>query len=81
MDETVRLKDCFEDSRYVLQFENILPKTQYYSYVEITPRDHQSLWHEYEKVEELYPETFSMRQIETANDTIIFLNFMVHFFV
>ena len=48
--------------------ENILPKVQYYSYVEITERNHQSLWHEYERVAERFPDYFAMQQIANAAD-------------
>ena len=48
--------------------ETILPVTQYYAYVEITPHDHQSLWHEYETVAAQFPERFAMRQIVDAGD-------------
>ena len=43
--------------------ESIIPLVQYYSYVEITPQDHQMLWYEYEKVMESYPQSFAMQQI------------------
>jgi len=46
----------------------ILPKLQYYTYVEITPRDHQALWYAYEDVVERYPDTFAMQQIESLDD-------------
>jgi len=43
--------------------EEILPKVQYYAYVEITPQDHQMLWYEYEKLEERFPHSFAIQQI------------------
>ncbi len=43
--------------------ENILPHVQYYAYVEITDRQHQNLWHEYQKLKDEYPEYFSMAHI------------------
>lgn len=48
--------------------EQILPLVQYYSYVEITPQDHQMLWYEYEKLQQAHPESFAMQQIADAGD-------------
>ncbi|WP_246065596.1 YeaH/YhbH family protein [Hydrocarboniclastica marina] len=48
--------------------EQILPLVQYYSYVEITPQDHQMLWYEYEKLQQAHPESFAMQQIADAAD-------------
>ncbi len=47
--------------------EKIMPLVQYYSYVEITPDNHQSLWHEYEKVEQSFS-NFAMRKIVEVSD-------------
>lgn len=46
----------------------IMPLVQYYSYIEITPRDHQALWHAYEQVQENHPDSFAMEQIIDASD-------------
>lgn len=46
----------------------IMPFMQYYSYVEITPREHQALWYEYELVREAFPESFAQQQIVSAAD-------------
>ncbi len=46
----------------------IMPLLQFYSYIEITPRQHQALWEEYETVTEAFPETFAMQQIIDAGD-------------
>jgi len=43
--------------------DSLLPLVQYYAYVEITPNDHQMLWHEYEKIQESSPHSFAMQQI------------------
>jgi uncharacterized protein len=51
-----------------LLVNRILPLVQYYAYVEITPRDHQALWHAYEDVTELFPDQFAMQQIQTVQD-------------
>ena len=48
--------------------EEILPKVQYYAYVEITPQDHQMLWYEYEKLEERFPNNFAIQQIADAGE-------------
>lgn len=48
--------------------QDIIPKVQYYSYVEITPRDHQALWHSYEQVKERYPNRFALQQIVDVSD-------------
>jgi len=45
----------------------LLPLLRYYAYIEITPRAHQSLWHEYEK---LLPEfdNFAIQHIQDVSD-------------
>lgn len=48
--------------------ERILPLVQYYSYIEITPQDHQMLWYEYEKIMEQFPQNFAMQQIADPGD-------------
>jgi len=48
--------------------ERILPLTQYYTYVEITRRDHQTLWYEYEQLLERFADRFAMRQITDVSD-------------
>lgn len=48
--------------------EQLLPVVQYFAYVEITKRNHQALWREYEHVAEHFPETFAQRQIMEASD-------------
>ena len=51
-----------------LLIKQLMPQLQYYAYVEITPHDHQSLWHEYASVVKEFPERFAMRQIIEAGD-------------
>ena len=46
----------------------ILPKVQYFSYVEITTGPHQNLWMEYEKVHAKWEEAFAMHQITDASE-------------
>ncbi len=48
--------------------KEILPKVQYFSYIEITPRDHQALWHAYENVRSSFPNHFAMEQIVDQSD-------------
>ncbi len=48
--------------------QEILPLCQYYSYIEITPHDHQALWHTYEEVRTEYPEKFSLQHIIGVSD-------------
>lgn len=47
---------------------DIMPYLQHYSYVEITPREHQALWYEYEQVHAMFPESFAMQQIIDVKD-------------
>lgn len=53
---------------YTLMKNKILPAVQHFSYVEITPRDHQSLWHEYASVASEQPNDFAMQRIVTQAD-------------
>lgn len=53
--------------RKLLQ-DRILPLVQYYSYVEITPHEHQALWGEYSAVQESFPERFAMQQLSDASE-------------
>jgi len=48
--------------------QQILPKVQYYTYVEITPRDHQTLWYAYQDLVEQFPNHFAMQQIVDLDD-------------
>jgi uncharacterized sporulation protein YeaH/YhbH (DUF444 family) len=53
---------------YKMLTENLLPKVQHFSYLEITDRDRQALWHAYEKVLEDFPSAFAMKQLVDATD-------------
>ncbi len=53
---------------YDLLTNEIIPHLQHYSYVEITPREHQALWHEYESVRTQFPDNFAMQQIIDVKD-------------
>ncbi len=46
----------------------LMPLVQYFSYVEITDRQHQNLWREYESIQDSHPETFAMEQIKSVAD-------------
>ena len=54
------------DSPYCQEIlgEQIMPLVQYFSYIEIMPRHHQSLWEVYQKVQEGH-ENFAMESINT----------------
>lgn len=47
--------------------EKLLNKVRYYAYIEITERQHQSLWREYKKVSEANP-NFAMKHIRRVED-------------
>jgi len=51
-----------------LMSDHLLPLCQYYSYIEITPHDHQALWRTYEEVHEAYPDKFSLQHIIGVED-------------
>ena len=46
----------------------IMKMVQYFAYIEITPRDHQALWYEYEHIKTEYPDSFAMEQIVDVGD-------------
>ncbi|WP_058554025.1 YeaH/YhbH family protein [Thiohalocapsa sp. ML1] len=50
-----------------LLIERLLPLMRYYAYVEITPRQHQSLWYAYQDVKAAHPH-FAMEEIGGADD-------------
>ncbi|SEG41331.1 YeaH/YhbH family protein [Vibrio hangzhouensis] len=50
-----------------LLVNKLLPACQYYSYIEITRRTHQTLWHEYEKLENDF-DNFAMKNIRSVDD-------------
>lgn len=45
----------------------IMPYVQYFAYVEIMPRNHQSLWEEYQTISSTWP-NFAMQSIAEANE-------------
>lgn len=57
------------DSPYCqeLLVEKIMPLLQYFAYIEIMPRHHQSLWEVYQQVLEAFP-NFAMQNIDTVTD-------------
>ena len=46
----------------------IMPFVQYFTYVEITPREHQALWSEYNQVAEAFSDAFAQQQLVSAGD-------------
>ena len=50
-----------------LLLEKILPKARYFSYIEITQRAHQTLWHQYSEVAKACG-YFAMRHIKSVED-------------
>ncbi len=50
-----------------LLVDRLLPSCQYYSYIEITKRSHQTLWHEYEKLASGF-DNFAMKNIRSVED-------------
>ena len=57
------------DSPYCQELlqEKIMPLLQYFAYIEIMPRHHQSLWEVYQQVKEQYS-NFAMENIDTVAD-------------
>ncbi|MBK1720185.1 YeaH/YhbH family protein [Thiocystis violacea] len=47
--------------------DKLMPLMRYYAYVEITPRQHQSLWYAYQEVMAAHPQ-FAMQEIDGADD-------------
>jgi uncharacterized protein len=56
------------DSCKELMVNHLLPLCQYYSYIEITPNEHQSLWYTYDAVRALHPDHFSLQHIIGIED-------------
>lgn len=57
------------DSPYCQELlqEKIMPLLQYFAYIEIMPRHHQSLWEVYQEIRSHYP-NFAMENIDTLSD-------------
>ena len=57
------------DSPYCLELlqEKIMPLLQYFAYIEIMPRHHQSLWEVYQQIGNQYP-NFAMENIDNVVD-------------
>ena len=57
------------DSPYCLELlrDKIVPLLQYYAYIEIMPRHHQSLWEVYQELLAIYP-NFAMENIDKVAD-------------
>jgi uncharacterized protein len=58
-----------DDSPYCKKIltEQILTKARYFSYIEITQRAHQTLWHQYQQAAETH-KSFAMRHIKSVED-------------
>ena len=50
-----------------LLMHDIMPRVQYFAYIEIMPRHHQSLWEEYLQIKDTYP-NFAMQNINNLGD-------------
>lgn len=48
--------------------EQLLPAVQYFSYIEITPNQHQALWEAYDDLSRTHSQEFAMAQIRDAGD-------------
>ncbi len=48
---------------------DLMPVTRFYAYIEITTRDHQSLWNEYQKVSDVW-ENFVCKHIVSVDDIL-----------
>jgi uncharacterized sporulation protein YeaH/YhbH (DUF444 family) len=57
------------DSPYCQELlqEKIMPQLQYFAYIEIMPRHHQSLWEVYQQIHATYP-NFAMENIDHVSD-------------
>ena len=51
-----------------LMEDKLIQHMQYYTYIEITPRDHQSLWYAYEQVGARHKASFALRHITELAD-------------
>lgn len=51
-----------------IMLERLLPLCQYFSYIEITPNEHQSLWRTYEEIQSSHPDRFALQHIVGAED-------------
>ena len=47
---------------------DVLPRVQYYSYIEVKPGSQQALWGDYEQVQIDNPDTFAMRRISDVSE-------------
>lgn len=54
----------------------LMPLVQYFSYVEITDRQHQNLWREYEAIQGQFHDSFAMQQIKSVSDVYPVFRFL-----
>lgn len=52
---------------YELLAERVMPLLQYFTYIEIMPRHHQSLWEVYQKIQQKFP-NFAMENIDNVQN-------------
>ena len=58
-----------DDNKHCVEvMSSLLPKLQYYAYIEITTAGDRSLWQSYQLVQAAHPEVFAMRHIKGAED-------------
>ncbi|RDL43916.1 hypothetical protein DN730_12090 [Marinomonas piezotolerans] len=59
-----------DDSRVCKQVleDDIIDIVQHFTYIEITQREHQSLWRIYEQIQSTHPKSFAMRHIVEIGD-------------
>ncbi len=48
--------------------DQLLPSIQHFAYIEITPHEHQALWHAYQNVQQANKQRFACAQIREATD-------------
>ena len=51
-----------------LLIQTVVPRSQYYAYIEVSNQPGQNLWEEFEKVRATYPRRFAMQQIADLPD-------------
>jgi uncharacterized protein len=51
-----------------IMVNDLLPKCQYFSYIEITNNEHQALWKTYESIHAQYPDLFALQHIRGLDD-------------
>ena len=63
--------DNWNDDSVVCQkllTDSLLPMVQHFSYIEITNRERQALWHAYESIARTFPDSFAIKHLVDARD-------------